>query len=85
MVRIPTLIPESFITSLRSVFSGGVIDILWKVSIAVLITAFAYILLAAFGVIGGFFGAILLSALIEDDIRAAVVDVWNRDFWVFRA
>ncbi len=80
MVDIPTPIPESFIESLRAVWAGSLGDTLWKLAISVLIITLAVALLFNFGVIGGFVGAILLSALLEDDIRDAVVDVWNRDF-----
>lgn len=84
MVKIPTLIPESLVESLGNIWSGSFGDTLWKATIAIVLASFAYLLLVTFGALGGFIGAILLSALIEDDIRAAVVDIWNRDFWVFK-
>jgi CRISPR/Cas system endoribonuclease Cas6 (RAMP superfamily) len=80
MVDIPTPIPESVVESLGNIWAGSLGDTLWKLSISILIVIGALALLINFGIVGGFVGTILLSALLEDDIRDAVVDFWNRDF-----
>jgi len=84
MARIPTLIPSSVVESVGNILSGSVADTIWKIGIATMLAVFAYVLIASLGALGGFIGAILLSALIEDDIRDIVVDIWNRDFWIWR-
>lgn len=81
MVSIPTPIPDSVVESFRAVWRGSIGDTIWKVSIVVGLSLLGYVLIVTLGVLGGFVGGILLSSLIEDDIREAVKDVWNRDFY----
>jgi uncharacterized membrane protein YfcA len=73
-------VPRSVWRSLRSVFSGTVGDVVWKVFILSLLGAIAYLLVAAGGVLGAFVGATLLATLWEDDVRAAVANVLNRNW-----
>lgn len=86
MARIPTLIPESVITSLRRLFAGSFGDVLWKLGVSLALVLVGYVFLSAgiWGVFGAFVGGVLISALLEDDIRDIVSDVWNRNFWVWR-
>lgn len=80
---IPTPVPESIIGNLRQFFSGGVIDVLWKLLVAVFLAVLAYTLLSM-GLIGGVIGGILIGALLTDDVRAFAIDLWDRNFWVWR-
>lgn len=84
MARVPTPVPKSIARSAKRLFSGTVLDVLWKLFvIAALLTAVA---LMAYS--GGFFLAFLagaiLSALVTDDITQFVRDVWHRNFWIWR-
>lgn len=83
MVKIPTPVPESVVNSVRGVFSGGIINILWKLFVVVLLVVAAY-LLALLGFFGAAIAGMLLASLISDDVRAFVSDLWNRNFWVWR-
>ena len=80
MVRIPTALPESLVNTASAIFSGGVVDILWKVSIGLLFIVLIY-LLAQMGVFGALVASALFSTLFSDDVRAAVIDIWHRDFY----
>lgn len=83
MVRIPTLIPESVADTLGSVLSGPVLEILWRLFVGTLFVGLIYAL-AAMGVFGALVAGALFSTLFSDDVRALVIDVWRRDFWVWR-
>jgi len=80
MVRIPTALPESIVETVGSIFSGSVVDVLWKLTIGVLFLILIY-LLAQMGIFGAFVASALFTTLFNDDVRAAVIDIWNRDFW----
>ncbi|NLV14361.1 hypothetical protein [Haloarcula argentinensis] len=80
MVRIPTALPESIVETVGGIFSGGFVDVLWKVTIGVLFLALIY-LLSLMGIFGALIASALFSTLFSDDVRAAVIDIWNRDFW----
>lgn len=83
MVRIPTALPESLVKTVSAIFSGSVVDVLWKVSIGVVFVVLIY-LLSQMGIFGALVASALFAALFSDDVRAAVVDLWNRDFWVLK-
>ena len=83
MVKIPTLIPESFVSTLGDLFSGGVFDILWKLFVGFLLVVLI-LALSQLGILGALIGSALFGVLFQDDVRAFVVDVWRRDFWVWK-
>lgn len=83
MVKIPTLIPESFVSTLGDLFSGGVLDILWKLFVGFLLVVLI-LALSQLGILGALIGSALFGVLFQDDVRAFVVDVWRRDFWVWK-
>jgi len=83
MARIPTPIPESFVKSFSDLLSGTVLNVLWKVAISALFVVLIY-LLAQMGIFGALVAGALFSSLFQDDVRAFVIDVWQREFWVFR-
>lgn len=78
MVRTP--IPESVVTWIRGVTSGGLLDVLWWLLVTSAIVLIA-IILAQMGVIGGVIAGTLLATLISDDVRAFIRDLYRRDFW----
>lgn len=80
MVRIPTAFPESIVETVGGIFSGSAVDVLWKVTIGVLFLALIYFL-SLMGIFGALIASALFSTLFSDDVRAAVIDIWNRDFW----
>lgn len=73
-------IPRSVAGSIRSILSGTLGDVLWKVLVLSLLGVLAYLLVATGGVIGAFIGATLLATLWEDDVRAAVGNILNRNW-----
>jgi hypothetical protein len=85
MARIPTPIPESVVGDVKRFFSGTVVDVLWKTFVVVVGTV---VLGGILALNPGFFVAALvgmiLSVVFSDNIRAAVSDIWHRDFWVFK-
>lgn len=85
MVRVPTPIPESVVGDLKGFFSGAVIDVLWKASVVIVGGFLLFVILA---LNPGFFVAslvgMILSVVFSDNIRAAVSDIWHRNFWVWR-
>lgn len=78
MAGIP--VPEAVVEFATAVRRGSIIDTLWKVGVLVLAISAAVALVTAFGVVGAAVGAVILSALIEEEVRALVLDVWNRNF-----
>lgn len=72
-------IPQSVAESVRSFFAGSVGDVLWKALVTVLLLAVGYLLLAM-GSVGAVIGGILVGTLFSDDVRAAVRNVWNREW-----
>lgn len=85
MARIPTPIPESAVANVRAFFRGTAVDVLWKAFVLVML---GLLLLALAAASPGFFVAFVigavLSAVLSDDIRAIVSDVWHRNFWTWR-
>jgi uncharacterized membrane protein YfcA len=73
-------IPSSVAGSIRSILAGSVGDVLWKLLVLSLLGVLAYLLVATGGVIGAFVGATLLATLWEDDVRAAVRNILNRNW-----
>ncbi len=83
MARIPTPVPKSLVKRTRRAFDGPLGDTLWKAGVSALFLTIAYILALA-GPVGLLVGGIVLGSLLDDTVRSAVSDVWNRNFWVFR-
>lgn len=78
MVGVP--IPESAADFYRAVRRGPIFDTVWKLGVISVALLGAIALVAAFGAIGAAIGAVILAALLEENIRAFVIDIWNRDF-----
>lgn len=85
MARIPTPIPESFAQNVKTFFSGTIADVLWK-SLVIVVggTALLLLMAASPGFFIAFIVGAILSAVLSDDIRAFVSDVWHRNFWIWR-
>lgn len=85
MVSIPTLIPSSAVRWVKSLFSGHLLDVIWKLFVLV----FVAVLVLYMGALGGPLYVVLagtiISVLASDRVRQLFVDVWNRNFWVFEA
>lgn len=79
MTDIPTLIPQSLYNRLKKLVSGSTFDILW-IAFVFAIIGFVALLLLAMGPIGYIIGFVMLSTLLSEAIRDAVVDVLRRDF-----
>jgi uncharacterized membrane protein YfcA len=73
-------VPSSVAGSIRSILSGTLGDVLWTLLILSLLGVLAYLLVATGGVFGAFVGATLLATLWEDDVRAAVANILNRNW-----
>lgn len=77
MVRVPGL-PRSTYRALRGLFSGSVLDVLWKVSISIGFLAVIYVLIVGANVYGALLAGAIFSSLLSDDVRKLVSDVWHR-------
>jgi len=82
-MNVPTPIPESAVGNIRSFFGGGTLDVIWKALVIGFILVSVYVLAAA-GIVGGIVAGIVLGALLSDDVRAILSDLWHRDFWIWR-
>lgn len=76
-----TPIPDSVAASIRNIVTGPLLEVLWRLFVLAVLLAIVAVLVAIGGFLGPFLAATLLAALISDDVRAAVRDVWRRDFW----
>lgn len=85
MARIPTPIPDTAVTAVRGLFSGPVIDVLWKIGVSVVFVVFIVLLASIGGFFGPFLAATILAALLVDEIQGVVSDVWHRNFWIWRS
>lgn len=83
MARIPTPIPKSLVRLTKRAFTGRTLDTIWKAGVLVLLFVVGLGFLAA-GPVGYLVGGIILATLLDDAVRNAVRDLWNRNFWVFR-
>lgn len=73
-------IPSSLVNTARGIFSGGVVDILWKTFVLTLFAVVIVVLIVGGGAVGAALGGILLGTLLSDDVRAVVANVWNRNW-----
>lgn len=81
---IPTPLPKSAVESIsRAVRDETVVDLVWRAFVVVLFILLIWAIASA-NVLGFLIGGILLGALLREDVRAFVADVWNRNFWVWR-
>lgn len=78
-ITLPGL-PESVADWVRTVLSGSAGDVVWKLLMLTLFIGVAAVLLIGGGAFGAAIGGILLGTLLSDDVRALVLDVWNRDW-----
>jgi|APHM01.1.fsa_nt_gi hypothetical protein len=83
MARIPTPVPQSLVDWLGRVLSGSLADLLWKGLVAIVLILAVYAL-ANLGVFGAIVGSIIAFSLVEPRVRSILVDLWTRNFWVWR-
>lgn len=76
---VPTPIPSSTWSRIRSLLSGSLLDIAWVVAVFGVIGLVITILIAM-GPVGYLLTAIVLSALLSKAVREALVDILRRDF-----
>jgi hypothetical protein len=81
---IPTLIPESIVRWMRAVASGPLFDTLWKMLIlAAAVLVILYMFAVGGPIVGGIAG-ILLFVIASDRIRQLFIDIYERNFWMWR-
>jgi hypothetical protein len=86
MVRIPTPIPESIVDTTKRVLSGPLLEVLWRVLVITVGLTVLYVLaVASSGFLIGFIAVTAISIVFSDDIRQALIDVYRRNFWIWRA
>lgn len=78
-------IPKSTVKSIGRIFSGPLLEIAWRLLV---ITTGLTLLYALAVSSSGFFVVFLvgttLSIVFSDDIRQFILDVYRRNFWVWR-
>lgn len=84
MARIPTLIPQHLRDWVGGLFSGPVLDVLWRLFLIALGAVVIYAMVASPYFLATFVAGIILTTFLADDIQQAALDVWNRNFWVWR-
>lgn len=73
-------VPSSAASWVRNLLAGSLGDVLWKLFVLALLSGIALLLIAGLGPFAAAVGGILLGALISDDVRALVANVWNRNW-----
>jgi hypothetical protein len=83
-MRIPTPIPEHWVSEFSRLWRGTLVDTVWKIFVVGALVGLVYFAIQL-GVSGlaAIFLFLLVSALIVDDIRETLADVWNRRFWSY--
>lgn len=84
MVSVPTPAPESTVDRLKRTLGGRPADIVWAIFVTGLLVGLGVLLVAVGGVAGAAVGAIALASIFSEAVREAIVDVYARDFWVWR-
>lgn len=84
MARIPTPAPESTVERLKQTLGGRPADIVWAIFVTLVLTGIGVGLVLAGGALGAAVGAVAIATIYNDAIREAVIDVYARDFWVWR-
>jgi len=80
MVSVPTPIPKSTWQRLRKAASGRPLDLLWKLLVTVVLLTLIIVTTTLGQVFGPVIAFAVLSALLSDNIRNAVSDLYNRQF-----
>ena len=75
-----TPFPASVVASVKSFFSGSVLDVAWKAIVLAFVAVIVYALAMA-GFIGAIIASIFVGSLLSDDVRAFINDLWHRDFY----
>lgn len=73
-------IPAQLKRSISRLFSGALLDILWKLLLVVGGGTLLYLMVVSSTFILAFIAGILLSAFLADDIAQAGRDIWNRNW-----
>jgi hypothetical protein len=81
MARIPLIgVPKRVGTTIRSVFSGRLGTVLYRLALITVGGAILYAMAVSSVFIATFVAGIVLSAFLADDISAAAMDLWNRNW-----
>jgi len=83
MARVPTPAPESTVEKIKRAVGGRPADILWAIFVTLVLTGLGVLLVVSGGVIGAAVGAVAIASIYNDTIRAAVRDIYARNFWVW--
>lgn len=84
MVKIPTPLPKTTVTSIKHFMTGPALDITWRIGLLVVFLLVLYALASTGGgVIIAFLVFTLGGIVLRDEVSAAVSDIYNRDFWWF--
>jgi Flp pilus assembly protein TadB len=84
MARIPTLVPRSLVRWLKSLFSGRLVDIVWKLLVLTTVAVAVVYMAALGGPLYVVLAGTIISVLLSDRVRRLFLDVWERDFWIWR-
>jgi hypothetical protein len=80
MVDIPTPIPESTWDNAKRRLSGRPLDLLWRLVVTLVLILVIGIVASIGTVFGPVIAVAIAGALLSDDVRQAVVDLYNRNF-----
>jgi len=83
VVSIPTPLPRTIVRLVKRGLRGSLGDTVWKLFVIMLLLAAGYVL-ASLGVLGAAISGVILATLLTKPVRKTVLDIWNRNFWVFR-
>jgi hypothetical protein len=81
MARIPLFgVPKRLGSVVRGLFAGSLGNVLWKLTLVVVGFSVLYAMAISSYFIATFFAGIVLSAFLADDVTAAAMDFWNRNW-----
>lgn len=85
MARVPTPIPETVVRGVRRFFTGPVVEVLWRgLVLSAFVTILYVLLLMDPGILLSFVITAVLGVVFSGYLRGIAIDVWRRDFWVFK-
>ena len=80
---IRTFIPETIPKVFEALLPGSWLDTAWKL-LVIVDTVIVGLLLVASGPFGAAIGGILIATIFSERIRQIYVDIYNREFWIWR-
>lgn len=78
-------IPQALVDIARRIRRGPWLLTAWRLVFLSTVMLMAIGLVAFAGTLGGILAFIALSTLIEDSVRAVVLDIWNANFYEVRS